>query len=44
MEYCMVIFFKKSYAFNGYIVTHYDLNTVEKYAAEKHQKETLKCK
>lgn len=31
-------FFKKSYAFNGFIVTHYDLNIGEKYAAEKHWK------
>lgn len=38
MEYYMVNFFKKSYAFNGYMVTHYDLNIVEKYAAEKHWK------
>lgn len=28
--------FKKSYAFNGYMVTHYDLNIGGKYAAEKH--------
>lgn len=31
-------FFFLNYAFNGYTVTHYDLNIVEKYAAEKHWK------